>query len=197
MVRTAICWQIPLVANLQTTAWYKAMRQTERYLLRVVAAALVAAVEAVAEERQASARRIVVSIPDRELILIEGERVVKTYPVSVGAPATPSPVGSFQVVVRVARPAWYQPGKVVPPGPDNPLGPRWIGLNQKGYGIHGTNSPRSIGEAKSHGCIRMRNRDVLELFDLVEVGDVVELHTEGTEQLQVVLDAPTGSMAER
>ena len=173
------------------------MRQTERYVLRVVAAALVAAVEAVAEERQASTRRIVVSIPDRQLILIEGERVVKTYPVAVGAPATPSPVGSFQVVVRVVSPAWYQPGKVVPPGPNNPLGPRWIGLNQKGYGIHGTNSPRSIGGAKSHGCIRMRNRDVLELFDLVEVGDVVELHTESTEQLDVVLDAPARSMAER
>ena len=112
---------------------------------------------------------------------------MKTYAVAVGAPETPSPTGTFQVVTRVPDPAWYQPGKVVPPGPGNPLGPRWIGLSQKGYGIHGTNSPRSIGKAKSHGCIRMRNADVEELFELIDVGDAVELRPEKTEELRVVL----------
>jgi L,D-transpeptidase ErfK/SrfK len=159
-------------------ARYKVMRKTERYMLKVVAAALVAAAEALAEERQGSSRRIVVSIPERKLILIEAGRVVKTYTVAVGAAASPTPAGTFAVVARVLDPAWYQPGKVVPPGPANPLGPRWIGLNRKGYGIHGTNSPSSIGGAKSHGCIRMRNADVQELFDLVEVGDTVELLAE-------------------
>ena len=85
-----------------------------------------------AEERQGSIRRIVVSIPDRQLILIDNGRIVKTYSVAVGAPETPSPTGTFQVVTRVSDPAWYQPGKVVPPGPGNPLGPRWIGLSQEG-----------------------------------------------------------------
>jgi L,D-transpeptidase ErfK/SrfK len=151
------------------------MRHTERYLMRVAVTAMVVAAEALAEERRASSRRIVVSIPDRRLMLIEEGQVVKTYSVAVGAPATPSPTGTFEVVARVLRPAWYQPGKVVPPGPGNPLGPRWIGLSQKGYGIHGTDSPRSIGGAKSHGCIRMKNADVEELFELVQVGDTVEL----------------------
>ena len=173
------------------------MRRTEFHLLKVLAAMIVAAAEAAAEERQGSIRRIVVSIPDRKLILIDNGRVSKTYAVAVGAPATPSPTGTFQVSTRVPDPAWYQPGKVVPPGPGNPLGPRWIGLSQKGYGIHGTNSPRSIGKAKSHGCIRMRNSDIEELFELVDIGDAVELRPEKAEELGVVLDASLSSMTER
>lgn len=173
------------------------MRRTEYHLMRILAAMIVAAVEAVAEERQGSTRRIVVSIPDRKLVLIENGRIVKTYTVAVGAPATPSPTGTFEIVTRVPDPAWYQPGRLVPPGPGNPLGPRWIGLSQKGYGIHGTNSPRSIGAAKSHGCIRMRNSDVEELFELVAVGDQVELRAEKTEELEVVLAAPVAVVIER
>jgi lipoprotein-anchoring transpeptidase ErfK/SrfK len=154
------------------------MTQTERYLMRVLVTAVIAAAEALAEERRALCRRIVVDIPGRKLMLIAEGQVVKTYTVAVGAPSTPSPTGTFEVVTRVVHPAWYRPGKVVPPGPSNPLGPRWIGLSRKGYGIHGTDSPRSIGGAKSHGCIRMRNADVEELFELVQVGDIVELQTE-------------------
>ena len=188
---------IALAPDLQSTGPDKAMRRTEHHLMRILAAMIVAAVEAVAEERQGSTRRIVVSIPDRKLVLIDNGRIVKTYTVAVGAPATPSPTGTFEIVTRVPDPAWYQPGRVVPPGPGNPLGPRWIGLSQKGYGIHGTNSPRSIGAAKSHGCIRMRNSDVEELFELVDIGDVVELRAEKTEELGVVLAAPVPVVIER
>jgi lipoprotein-anchoring transpeptidase ErfK/SrfK len=67
---------------------------------------------------------------------------------------------------------------VVPPGKGNPLGTRWIGISKKGYGIHGTNSPKSIGRAASLGCIRLRNEDVEELFEMVSVGDAVELRGE-------------------
>lgn len=161
------------------------MTQTERYLMRVAVAAMIVAAEALGQEMRGSDRRIVVSIADRRLMLIEGGEVVKTYAVAVGTPATPTPSGTFEVVTRVTNPAWYQPGKVVPPGPHNPLGPRWIGLSRKGYGIHGTDSPRSIGGAKSHGCVRMKNADVEELFELVQVGDTVELqtgHVEGGSQ---------------
>ncbi len=75
-------------------------------------------------------------------------------------------------------PTWYNPGKVVGPGPANPLGTRWMGLGFKGYGIHGTNRPSSIGKAASHGCIRMRIPDVEALFALVQVGDEVDLLNE-------------------
>jgi lipoprotein-anchoring transpeptidase ErfK/SrfK len=131
----------------------------------------------------APSRRIVVSIPDRKLALIENDAIVSVYPVAVGAPVSPSPVGTFSIVTRVMNPTYYKPGKVVGPGATNPVGTRWIGLNLKGYGIHGTDNPRSIGHAKSHGCIRLRNEDVEKLFDRVRAGDVVELHAERTPQL--------------
>ena len=83
----------------------------------------------------------------------------------------------------VSNPAWYGPGKVIAPGRSNPLGTRWLGLNRKSYGIHGTNEPRSIGRNASHGCVRMRNRDVEDLFARVAVGDVVELHGERDAEL--------------
>ena len=85
-----------LAPDLQRNRRDKAMRHTEHHLLRILAAMIVAAVETIAEERQGSTRRIVVSIPDRKLILIDNGRIVKTYPVVVGSPATPRPVGSFQ-----------------------------------------------------------------------------------------------------
>jgi hypothetical protein len=128
-------------------------------------------------------RRVVVSIPDRKLALIDGDRIVRIYPIAVGAPVSPSPVGTFSVVTRVTNPTYYRPGKVVGPGAGNPIGTRWIGLSVKGFGIHGTNDPRSIGFAKSHGCIRLRNQDVEQLFDELRAGDVVELHAERTSEI--------------
>lgn len=140
-------------------------------------------------------RRLVISIPDRKVALIEDGRVVKVYAVAVGAPGTPSPQGRFHISSRVVRPTWYQPGKVVGPGPANPLGTRWMGLGYKGYGIHGTNAPLSIGKAASHGCIRMRNRDVEELFTLVQVGDDVELATEISPELALAFARGSGAAA--
>jgi len=123
-------------------------------------------------------RRLIVSIPDRKIVLLEDGQVVKIYPIAVGKKSTPSPNGNFHIASRVVKPTWYQAGKVVGPGPANPVGTRWIGLGYKGYGIHGTNMPNSIGKAASHGCIRMRNHDVEELFELVQIGDPVELLSE-------------------
>jgi len=168
------------------------MRDTRwqvRYF-RQLAALLLAAGEATAQDSRTASRRIVVSIPDRKLAFMNDDRVVKIYPVAVGAAATPSPTGSFAVVVRIANPTWYGPGKVVRPGRSNPLGPRWIGLSRKGYGIHGTTSPRSIGRAASHGCIRLRNADIEELFGMVEVGDPVELISERTDEVARIFGSP-------
>ena len=128
-------------------------------------------------------RRVVVSIPDRKLALIENDQIVRIYPVAVGAPVSPSPVGTFSIVNRVSNPTYYKTGKVVGPGSTNPVGTRWIGLSAKGYGIHGTDAPASIGFAKSHGCIRLRNRDIEQLFERVRAGDVVELHAERTAEI--------------
>jgi len=130
-----------------------------------------------------STRRVVVSIPDRKLALVENDRVVSIYSVAVGAPVSPSPVGTFSIVNRVSNPTYYKTGKVVGPGSLNPVGTRWIGLSAKGYGIHGTDAPASIGLARSHGCIRLRNRDIEQLFARVRAGDVVELHSERTPEI--------------
>jgi lipoprotein-anchoring transpeptidase ErfK/SrfK len=151
--------------------------------------AFVVVTEALAEERHTSERRILVSLPDRKLALVEDDRVIRVYPIAVGAPSSPTPTGVYTIAQRVPLPTWYGPNHtVIGPGKTNPVGTRWLGLSLKGYGIHGTNSPASIGHNASHGCVRMRNRDVEELFDLVSVGAVVELHGERTPELQRIFD---------
>jgi hypothetical protein len=130
-----------------------------------------------------STRRIVVSFSDHKLALLEGDRVIKIYDVAVGAPNSPSPTGEFQIAQRLENPGYYKPGVVVAPGQGNPLGTRWMGLNVKGFGIHGTNRPGSIGKNASHGCIRLRNSDIEDLFARVQVGDHVSLIAERTEEV--------------
>ena len=127
-------------------------------------------------------RVIVVSLEDRELALVEDGQVKKIYVVAVGKASTPSPEGTFTIERRVMNPTYSHDGRVVAPGPDNPVGTRWMGLNIRGYGIHGTNAPGSIGKAASHGCIRMGKGDLEELYAMVEVGDTVELVGRRSEQ---------------
>src|SRR5262245_38521535 len=131
----------------------------------------------------ATSRRIVVSIPDRKLALIENDRVT-IFLVAVGASVSPSPTGTFTIVSRVTNPTYYKPGTVIAPGATNPIGTRWIGLNEKGYGIHGTDNPASIGFAKSHGCIRLKNADVEKLFERGRGGDQVDIHGERTREIE-------------
>ena len=125
---------------------------------------------------RARARRVVlVSIADRRLAVIEDGNVLAYFPVAVGAETSPSPAGEFEIVNRVVNPAYYHDGVVMAASENTPVGTRWIGLNLKGYGIHGTNAPRSIGRAASHGCIRLRNRDVERLYAMLRVGDFVSI----------------------
>ncbi len=123
----------------------------------------------------ATKRVIVVSLEDRKLALVEDGKVKRVYTVAVGKPSTPSPVGTFTIERRVMNPTYSHDGRTVPPGPNNPVGSRWMGLSIHGYGIHGTNVPSSIGKAASHGCIRMAKSDLEELYPMVAVGDTVEL----------------------
>ena len=157
-------------------------------------AALAAGFAAQASAQTISQRLIVVSLKDRKLALVEDGQVRKIYRVAVGKPSTPSPMGTFTIERRVANPVYQHDGKTVQPGPANPVGTRWIGLNIRGYGIHGTNAPKSIGKAASHGCIRMAKADLEELYDMVAVGDTVELvgqRNEETAQLFGGVEKPT------
>jgi len=142
-------------------------------------------------------RTVVVSVPDRKLVVIENGAVLRIFPVAVGSDVSPSPTGSFEIVTRLTEPTYYHSGTVIPPGENNPLGPRWVGFNKKGYGIHGTNAPNSIGKAASHGCIRMRNRDIVQFFALVNVGDLVEIHGQRDAEIAEIFggDAQTTTVA--
>jgi len=165
----------------------------------VLAILVLAAARVHAQETGASVqdevRTVVVSLPDRKLALIENGQVKKIYSVAVGKESTPSPAGTFKIVNRLTNPTYYHPGMVVGPGADNPIGTRWIGLNQKGYGIHGTNAPHSIGKAASHGCIRMSRKDLEEFFQMVRPGDVVEIRGERDLQTAAIFGSPAATPA--
>ncbi|MEL7634789.1 MULTISPECIES: L,D-transpeptidase [Sporomusa] len=120
---------------------------------------------------------LIVNLPSRTIELFSGDNLLKEFPVAIGKPATPTPLGNYSIICKEVNPAWYPPdqkGIVVPTGPANPLGYRWIGIWHT-YGIHGTNAPWSIGTAVSNGCIRMYEEDVEELFDKVSYGTPVRI----------------------
>jgi len=149
-------------------------------------------VRLVAPARQ---RQIVISIPDRKLALLEDGKVLKTYPIAVGARHTPSPDGDFVIVNHAKDPTYRHGDKEIAPGNDNPLGSRWMGLSIKGYGIHGTNVQSSVGKAVSHGCFRMRKQDVEELYTMVQVGDTVMVRREPDPIIAQVFTTPVAPVA--
>jgi lipoprotein-anchoring transpeptidase ErfK/SrfK len=145
------------------------------------------------EFAKATARWVLVSIPDRKLALFENGKVVRIYRVAVGKSSTPSPVGEFKIVNLVSNPTYYHKGRAAAAGQDNPVGTRWMGLSAKGYGIHGTNQPNSIGKAASSGCIRMGKQDIEELFAMVDAGDTVEIRAERDERIAAVFGTNSGA----
>lgn len=122
------------------------------------------------------APNIVINLPSRTLELYSNSSLIKVYPIAVGKPSTPSPLGSFQIIDKEVDPWWFPPrtGQAIPSGPDNPLGYRWMGFASL-YGIHGTNAPWAIGLAVSNGCIRMHEENVEELFEVVPYGTPVRI----------------------
>ncbi len=107
------------------------------------------------------------------LLLKEGDEVVKVYDVSTGEDSS-TPVGSFIITTRLTDPVWFNRGVMVPPeSPQNVLGSRWLGFNAPGYGIHGTVEPETIGQPVTAGCVRMRNNEVEELYNMIPNGTKV------------------------
>ncbi len=126
------------------------------------------------------APRLEIRLSQRQVTLLQGETVIKTYPIAVGRAGWETPTGRYTVQQMLKDPAWVnplKPGIVIPGGdPENPLGRYWIGFWSDGknwIGFHGTPNPRSVGTAASHGCIRMYNQDIEELFTLVSLGTQV------------------------
>ena len=127
---------------------------------------------------------LVLNVPERALYYFKDGKFQEFLPVSVGSPPeTQTPLGSFSVIEKVKDPTWYAPDWADepgphPPGPDNPLGDRWIGLSAPRVGIHGTNDPLNVGASVTHGCIRCYPEHVRALFEKVAVGLPVRIEYE-------------------
>jgi lipoprotein-anchoring transpeptidase ErfK/SrfK len=109
------------------------------------------------------------------LMLKTGDDIVKIFHVSTGANNI-TPVGTFKISTKLANPVWFKPGSapIPPESPENVLGTRWMGFDtDPHYGIHGTTEPDKIGQQVTAGCVRMRNNEVEELFDLLPAGTQV------------------------
>jgi lipoprotein-anchoring transpeptidase ErfK/SrfK len=117
---------------------------------------------------------IVVDKSQNILTLKADGKIFKTYRVSTGKDSS-TPVGSFKIVTKIVNPPWYPPkGKAIPSGdPKNVLGARWLGISKPSYGIHGTIDPASIGKSVTEGCVRMKNKEVEELYSMVPEGTEV------------------------
>lgn len=122
--------------------------------------------------------RVVIRLTSRQLELYEADELVKRYEIAVGQATWETPIGHFAILEMQRDPLWQHPitKEAVETGPDNPLGSRWIGFAyDDGYhiGIHGTNEEELLGQAVSHGCVRMRDADIQQLFKQLAIGTPV------------------------
>ncbi len=137
--------------------------------------------------------RILIDKGTNQLAFFADNLLIDVFPVATGRQTHFTPEGNWQVVNKLVYPAWRDPngGPLIPGGvPENPLGPRWLGLNALGttgssYGVHGNNNPYSIGTYASSGCIRMRNEDILWLYERVPVGTKVQITSTGQDLLSL------------
>jgi L,D-transpeptidase ErfK/SrfK len=132
---------------------------------------------------RSSGRGLVINLPEMRLYMFPqhakpGERVLlRTWAVAIGENDTPTPGGTFTIRSKDKNPTWYvpdsiphseRPKRVVPPGPDNPMGEYRIRLSRDLYSIHGTDTPWAIGRQSTHGCIRLYPEDIGDLYELVQ-----------------------------
>ena len=127
--------------------------------------------------------RVVANKADKTLYAYNDDKLVATYPTTVGSDSTPSPQGTFKIVNKVKMP-WYKATvgegadkkvHMLPPGPNSPVGVVWMGLSKPSYGLHGSPKPEGISRQASAGCVRLTNWDVLEVYANIENGATVEL----------------------
>ncbi|MEG6586813.1 L,D-transpeptidase [Dendrosporobacter sp. 1207_IL3150] len=133
-----------------------------------------------------------VNIPAFKLLLIENDQIIKEYNIAVGTPYEQTPTGAFKIFYKEQNPTWI-PGSnfndhtPVPPGPENPLGTRWMEFKTN-YGIHGTNKGWDISYPVSGGCLRMQDSDAREIYELVQIGTPVII----TYETLLLIEKPDG-----
>ncbi|MFL6543159.1 MAG: L,D-transpeptidase [Chthoniobacterales bacterium] len=132
-------------------------------------------------------RKIYIDTKERFLLIYDDKQLVAEFPITPGSTTLPAPIGMWKILGVAELPTFRHDEGVLqhgvttenafnlPPGPRNPVGILWMGLNKPHVGIHGTNQPETIGRAASHGCIRTANWDAARIKELVSVGDVVSI----------------------
>jgi L,D-transpeptidase ErfK/SrfK len=122
--------------------------------------------------------RLIVKRNQHRVYVYQGEQLLTSYRIAVGKKGWETPLGTFHVFNMETNPTFksFKTGKIIPPGADNPLGLRWIGIWTDGktqLGFHGTDQEELVGKAVSHGCMRMYNKDVVALYEFVKIGTLV------------------------
>jgi lipoprotein-anchoring transpeptidase ErfK/SrfK len=132
-------------------------------------------------------RKIYIDTKDRFLLIYDDKQLVAEFPITPGSSTLPAPMGLWKILGIATLPVFRHDEGVLqhgekssvfynlPPGPNNPVGVLWMGLNKPHVGIHGTNNPETIGRAASHGCIRTANWDAARVKELVTVGNAVSI----------------------
>jgi L,D-transpeptidase ErfK/SrfK len=128
---------------------------------------------------------LVINVPEMRLFDYTGEEDPEVFSVAIGDQADPSILGEFRVGRKREDPTWHVPASIraespelpeqVPPGPDNPLGSRWMTIGRTSYGIHGTNTRWSIGREATHGCLRLYEDEVQRLYERVPEGTRIQI----------------------
>jgi lipoprotein-anchoring transpeptidase ErfK/SrfK len=143
-------------------------------------APLPATTATVSPQNKALATKLVLVLGERRVYAYQEDKVLASFPVAIGKKGWETPTGNFQVIQMTKDPVWENPwnGKKVPASLNGPIGIRWIGFWSDGkntIGFHGTPKKHEhlLGKAVSHGCVRMRNPDVVALFELVQPGTPV------------------------
>ena len=121
---------------------------------------------------------LVIKLSDRRVYVYQDNQLKTSYPIAIGREGWETPTGTYKIIQKIPNPTWKHPftGEIIPPGPQNPLGERWIGFWTDGtnyIGFHGTPNEETVGQAASHGCVRMLNQDVIAMFEKVAIGTTV------------------------
>ncbi|WP_188262569.1 L,D-transpeptidase [Azospirillum tabaci] len=168
-----------------TFLWHLVPTATLAIALALVSPGGVRAQDTATTAETPSPRRIVISLTERRLHLLEEGRPPRSFPVAIGRPGVAIPLGDSQVLRKRRNPTWHPTANQrrdnpalpasVPPGPSNPLGEFALDLGWTAIAIHGTNEPDSVGRRASGGCFRMLPADIAALFEMVPVGTPVRV----------------------
>jgi murein L,D-transpeptidase YcbB/YkuD len=164
-------------------AWHEQVSQRWRFeqpLERLRLARLAPVMTQAPDTLMTANTRVVISLSRRRLSLYQNDELQEEFSVAIGQDDWETPTGSFAVREMRPDPVWQHPitKEAIGPGPDNPLGSRWIGFLTQGQyhiGIHGTNQETLIGEAVSHGCVRMLEKDIQWLYSHLKVGTPIQV----------------------